>query len=179
MTMKIINRIPLLFLLLLFLGCSSNISLQEYFVSKSEDGNFLIVNIPASTLGIAQDSLSETDLEVLSSFHKLNILAYKADPANPEFMEQELTTIRSIVSAPPYEELMTVNDSRFSGKIIVVGEDVHLEEVVFFGQSPKAGFVLARVLGNEMTTKKVAKLAMLIQEENIDTEVFAGLQSFF
>jgi hypothetical protein len=173
------NKIPLLFLVLLFFGCSSEITLQEYFVSKAEDGNFLVVNIPTSALGVVQENLTESDQEVLSSFHKLNVLAYKVDSENPEFMKNELATIRSIVSAVPYEELMTVNDSRFSGKVIVVGEDVHLEEVVFLGQSPKFGFVLARVLGSQMTTEKVAKLTKLIQEENIDAEAFTGLRSFF
>jgi hypothetical protein len=173
------NRISQFFLVLLFLGCSSEISLQEYFVSKSEDGRFLLVNIPTSALGIAQQSLTQSDQEVLSSFHKLNILAYKVDPENPEFMDNELTTIRSIIDAGPFEELMTINDSRFSGKVIVVGEDIHLEEVVFFGQSPKAGFVLVRVLGNQMTSEKVAKMTKLIQKENIDAEAFAGLRSFF
>jgi ribosomal protein S8E len=139
----------------------------------------LIVNIPASALGIAKENLSESDVEVLESFHKLNILAYKADPNNPEFMEQELLTIRSIINIPPYEELMAVKDRRLSGKVIVVGKDTDLEEVVFFGHSPQAGFVLARVLGNQMTAQKVAQFTSLIQEENVDPEVFAGLQNFF
>ena len=174
------NKLPMLLLVTLFIGgCSSKISLQEYFVSKAEDGNFLIVNIPASALGIAHDSLSKSDQEVLESFHKLNILAYKANPEKPELMEQELHTIRSIINIPPYEELMAVKDKRLSGKIIVVGKDTDLEEVVFFGQSPQAGFVLARVLGDQMSTKKVAQLTALMQEENVDPKVFAGLQKFF
>lgn len=173
------NRLAPLFFALFLLGCSPKVSLQEYFVSKAEDGNFLIVNIPASALGIAQENLSESDMEVLESFHKLNILAYKADPNKPEFMEQEIHAIRSIINIPPYEELMAVKDRRLSGKVIVVGKDTDLEEVVFFGQSPQAGFVLARVLGDQMTTQKVAQLTSLIQEENVDPEVFAGLQKFF
>jgi hypothetical protein len=173
------NRFTLLFLVLFVWGCSPKASLQEYFVSKAEDANFLIVNIPASALGITQDSLNQSEREVLKSFHKLNILAYKADSSKPEFMEQELHSIRAIIDIPPYEELMAVKDKRLSGKVIVVGKDTELEEVVFFGQSPEAGFLLVRVLGDQMTTKKVAQLTRLIQEEDIDPTMFSGLQSFF
>ena len=74
---------------------------------------------------------------------------------------------------------MAVKDKRLSGKVIVVGKDTELEEVVFFGQSPEAGFLLVRVLGDQMTTKKVAQLTRLIQEEDIDPTMFSGLQSFF
>lgn len=173
------NRLAPLFLVFLIWGCSPKASLQEYFVSKAEDGNFLIVNIPTSTLGIPQDSLSVSDQAALSSFHKLNILVYKADLNNPDFMEQELNTIRSIIDAKPYEELMVLNDKRLSGKVIVVGQDNDLKEVVFFGQSPNLGFVLARVLGDQMTTKKVVQVASLVQEENVDSSIFTNLQSYF
>lgn len=173
------NKLAPVLLLLLLWSCSSGVSLQEYFVSKAEDENFLIVNIPASALGIVQDSLSESDKAVLSSFQKLNILAYKADPNNPELMKEELNTVRSVISIPKYEELMVVNDKRLSGRIVVSGEDTALEEVVFFGQSSQHGFVIARVLGNRMTSKKVARLASLVQEENVDPTVFANLVSFF
>ena len=43
---------------LTFLGCSKTQSIQEYYVAKSEDPNFLVIDIPTSFLGINNEVLN-------------------------------------------------------------------------------------------------------------------------
>ena len=42
-----------------FASCSKTQSIQSYYVEKSEDPNFLVIDIPTSILGINNEVLNE------------------------------------------------------------------------------------------------------------------------
>ena len=65
-----------------FVGCYKNQSIQEYYVAKSEDPNFLVIDIPTSILGINNEVLNEEEQAALDSFQKLNVLMFRKTAAN-------------------------------------------------------------------------------------------------
>jgi hypothetical protein len=54
-------------LIMLSVSCSSEPSLQSYFVEKSEDPNFISLTVPASILNIAVDSLEADQKAALAT----------------------------------------------------------------------------------------------------------------
>lgn len=151
--------------LFLFLGCTTTPSIQQYYVSKSEDPNFLVLDIPTSILGIDSNSLTQEEQEALSSFQKLNVLIFRKTATNAEKLPNELATIRTIIDGKNFDPLLVMNDRRYNGKLVLDGTVDHPDEIVFFGSADE-GFLLARLIGRNMQVEKAMLLANVIQRGN-------------
>jgi hypothetical protein len=106
---------------LAFVGCSKTQSIQEYYVAKSEDPNFLVIDIPTSILGINNEVLNEEEQAALDSFQKLNVLMFRKTAANADQFPEELKAIRQIIDGEQFDPLMTLSDRQFSGKLLLEG----------------------------------------------------------
>ena len=152
-------------LALALVGCSTTPSIQEYYVSKTEDPNFLVIDIPTSILGIDNSTLSAEEQDALNSFQKVNVLLFRKTPANADLLPEELTMVRSIIDAKTFEPLLVMNDRQYSGKLVLEGTVENPDELVFFGAAGE-GFVLARLIGRDMQVEKAMLLANVIQRGN-------------
>ena len=103
-----------------FVGCSKTQSIQEYYVAKSEDPNFLVIDIPTSILGINNEVLNEEEQAALDSFQKLNVLMFRKTAANADQFPEELKAIRQIIDGEHatktfgklvYNEKLSANNS--------------------------------------------------------------------
>lgn len=150
---------------LFFVGCSTSPSIQEYYVSKSEDPSFLILDIPTSILGIEENSLSEEEQEALSSFQKVNVLLFRKTEEISDKFDAELATVRHIMDNKDFESLLVLNDKQYSGKLVFEGTVDRPDEIIFFGSADQ-GFVIARLIGRKMQVDKAMLLANIIQREN-------------
>lgn len=148
----------------LLVSCSSGPSIQEYFVSKTEDPSFLIVDIPTSIFGIDKSTLTVEEQEVFSSFKKLNLLLFRKTDSNALLMQDELKTIRSIVDSNSFESLMVFSDKSYSGKLLMQGPDDRPNEILLFASSEE-GFLVTRLIGHKMQVDKALLLANIIQRE--------------
>ena len=106
---------------LAFLGCSKTDSIQEYYVAKSEDPNFLVIDIPTSFLGINNEVLNQEEQAALESFQKLNVLMFRKTGANSAQFPEELAAVRQIIDGEQFDPLMALSDSQFSGKLLFEG----------------------------------------------------------
>ena len=152
-------------LALALVGCSASPSIQEYYVSKTEDPSFLVIDIPTSILDIDSNTLSLEEQEALSSFQKLNVLLFRKTTANAEKFPEELAIVRSIIDAKTFEPLFVMSDRQYSGKLVLEGTVEHPDEIVFFGAADD-GFVLARLIGSDMQVDKAMLLANIVQRGN-------------
>ena len=158
------NKFWVLLVVAIVFGCSSTPSIQEYYVSKTEDPSFLVLDIPTSILGITTSSLTEEEQDALNSFQKFNVLLFRKTTSNAEQLPQELSTVRSIIDSNSFDPLLVMSDRQYSGKLVLEGNLENPDEIVFFGSS-EGGFVLARLIGNEMQVEKAMLLANMIQRE--------------
>lgn len=148
-----------------FTGCSKTQSIQEYYVAKSEDPNFLVIDIPTSILGINNEVLNDEEQAALDSFQKLNVLMFRKTAANAEQFPEELKTVREIVDGEQFDPLMVVSDRQFSGKLLLEGSVERPDEIVFFGSATNEGFLLARLIGSKMQVEKAVVLAKALERE--------------
>ncbi|MFL2572676.1 MAG: DUF4252 domain-containing protein [Flavobacteriaceae bacterium] len=148
-----------------FVGCSKTQSIQEYYVAKSEDLNFLVIDIPTSVLGINNEVLNHEEQAALDSFQKLNVLMFRKTAANADQFPEELKVILQIIDGEQFESLMTLNDRQFSGKLLLEGSVESPDEIVFFGSASDQGFLLARLIGSKMRVEKAIVLAKALEHE--------------
>ena len=159
------KKLLTLAVLVAFASCSKTQSIQSYYVEKSEDPNFLVIDIPTSILGINNEVLSEEEQAALDSFQKLNILMFRKTAANVEKFPKELKTVCEIIDVEQFDPLMVVSDRQFSGKLLLEGSVERPDEIVFLGSASDQGFLLARLIGSKMQVEKAIILSKALERE--------------
>lgn len=153
----------------LFLGCSQELTLQTYFVEHQEASGFMSVDIPISFLNPNKIALSDEQQEAIDSIDKLNMLAYSLKDGTDDEFNTELAIVKTILKAEKYNELMRGGNNS-EGKIYIkyIGEDSEIDELIIFGFSADNGFVVIRVLGDDMELSKIMELENIVDQ--LDTE---------
>lgn len=164
--MKTTQIILGLWISLLFVACSSTQSLQEYYIDSSENPNFLSVDLPVSLLNLKKADLTGEEKEALESLNKMNILAFKKDETNEAAYMTEKTKVKAILKNPEFNELMKMNTPYGKATIKYLGDDDAIDEVIIYGDSNEKGFVLVRVLGNDMNPAHLAKFMKAIEKSD-------------
>ncbi|MDY2587772.1 DUF4252 domain-containing protein [Winogradskyella aquimaris] len=176
-----INNIMLMLLLVVaFTSCNQGPTLQTYFVDNELKTGFLSVDAPVSLLNIDNIELTKEQKEAYQSINKLNVLAYRLDANNTEEYDVELAKVKAILKNPKYEELMrggNSTDGRFMVKFI--GEVDNVDELILFGNANDKGFVVARVLGNDMNAGKLMSLQSVLKEMDFENANLGGITDFF
>jgi len=165
--------------LLFMAGCSSTQTLQEYYVDKTENPNFLALDVPANILKLDEASLDETQRTALKSLRKLNILVFRKTPENGEEYKEETARVREILKNSDFKELMKLNTQYAKGVIKYTGDGDAIDEVVIYGDSQDSGFGLIRVLGDDMNPAHFMQLMQAVQKADVDGEGFKDLMGMF
>ncbi len=156
--------------LMAFAACNPTQSLQEYYVNNSENPNFLSVDLPVSLLNMEKAELTGEQREALQSLHKLNVLAFKKTDANSAEFQIEKAKVKSILNHTKFNELMKMNTSYGKATINYLGDDDAIDEVVIYGDSNEKGFLLVRVLGENMNPAKIAQFMQALQKSDYKGE---------
>jgi len=165
-----------LLVLLTFISCNSEPSLQKYFVENTENKGFIALDISPNILNVDKAKLSTEQTEALNSFDKMNILAFKANDKNQAQFETERAKIKAILKNPKYQELMKVGSGKDGASVSFVGTDENIEEFVIFANRKENGFAVVRVLGKDMNPSNIMTLMSVLKESKIDMEQLKPLQ---
>ncbi|WP_405382541.1 DUF4252 domain-containing protein [Maribacter sp. LLG6340-A2] len=177
--MKNLYWIFSLLLVIMVSSCSSRQSLQQYFVSSSENPNFMSFDVPASLLNMEKVNLSEAQEKTASSLKKLNILAFKKNEANTADYEVQKATIKTILKGDDFSELMKMNTAYGKATIQLKGDDDSIDEIVVYGDSDEKGLILIRVLGNDMNPASFVKLIKAMEKSELKGEGLEQLGNLF
>lgn len=151
----------------LLVACNNQPTIQEYYVQKQENDNFIAIDLPASLLKVEEGASEETK-KTMATIKKLNILAFKVNENNTAEYEAELAQIKSILKTDKYSDLMRMKHEGINIVINYQGEDDAIDEFLLLASDKNKGFALARVLGDKMQPEKIMKMANDFQ--NIDKE---------
>lgn len=162
------------------LSCNKGETLQEYYVANQENSDFILVDVPTSLISQDSELLDEKQKAVLKTVRKINIMAYplKNGKSTVAF-ESEKTKVTTILASDDYEELMKVSSDMGNMKLYFRGEEDAIDEVIVFASQDAKGFVIARLLGNDMNIADMATLAKTIQAGDIDVSKFDGVMDVF
>lgn len=173
---KITIYLGLFVMLLAGISCSSEASLQKYYIDNQSNKNFRSFDVPASVLKFKQDLPPEAE-EALASFKKFNVLAFKRDDTNQEAYIIEKKKVKTILKNSKFKELIRIKDKGMSLVIKYEGSDSAMDEVIVYASDKTKGFALVRVLGDNMEPAKIMKLATSIQ--SIDSDQLKDLGGLF
>lgn len=169
----------MLLLVVAYTSCNQGPTLQTYFVDNELKTGFLSVDAPISLLNLEKVELTKEQEEAYKSIDKLNALAYKLDVNNTAEYEIELAKVKAILKNPKYEELMrggNSTDGRFMIKFI--GEVNNVDELILFGNANDKGFVVVRVLGDDMNAGKLMSLQSVLKEMDFENANLTGITDF-
>ena len=166
-------------ILFLITACSSDQSLQEYFVENSENSNFMSFDVPTSVLNLKNAQLSSSEKDAINSLRKLNILAFKKKANNLNDYTIESEKIKAILKNDKYTDLMSFKTGFGNASIKYLGEEDAIDEVIVFGDNKDKGFAVVRVLGDDINPASIATLMTTIQKSNYKGEGFSKLSELF
>lgn len=173
-------------LLFVFLGlglisCNSGTTLEEYYVDQKENPDFVSVDIPASLISPNSDRLTSEQKRVLQTVKKVNILALPLKSDNQAEYDQETAKVKQMLSYDDFEQLMTVGKPSQRMQLYVKGDTDAIDEMVVFAKDDAKGFVLARLLGDDMNVGDLVKLAETMNKngDSLDLSQFEGVMDVF
>ena len=161
---------------MLVISCSNKPTLQKYFVENSESSDFIAVDLASSIINTDSINLTDSEKEALNSFDKLNILAFQKDSLSDVKYKSEKEKVKTILKSEEYEQLMRFGSSKNGGAVYLVGEDDSIDEFVLFATGDDQGFVVARVLGNNMNPSNIINLMDVLRKSDLNLEQLKPLQ---
>lgn len=163
---------------ILLASCSSQQSLQEYYVDSAENPNFLSIDLPASILKMDAVDLSPTQREAVESLRKFNLLAFRKNAENTPEYELEKKKVDQILKGNDFVELMKIKSKYGNGVIKYLGDEDAIDEVIIFGNQDEKGFALIRVLGKDMNPAHIMELMQAIQKSDYKGEGLGEIGEF-
>ena len=163
----------------LLTSCNDEPSLQKYFVEKTENKNFIALDLSPNMLNIDSSKLTADETAALKSFEKVNILAFKLNDSNKAEFESEKVKVSKILKEEKYQQLMKFGSGKDGASVSFVGDDEHIDEFVFYANKKETGFAVVRVLGKNMNPTGIMTLMSVLKNANVDIEQLKPLQQMF
>lgn len=164
--------------LVMLQACDKEKSVQEYYVEKQENNNFIAIDLPASLVSL-DETASEETRETLKTIKKLNVLAFKVNDSNRAEYEKEYAEVRKILKNDKYNELMRMKHEGVNVVINFEGNDEAVDEFILLASDQSRGFALARILGDKMQPAKIMKMAEDMKSLDADGSALAELGELF
>lgn len=155
-------------------SCNSNKSLQEYYVEKQSSDDFIAIDLPASLINL-NDDVSEESQETIKTLKKLNILAFKLSEDNTEKFTGESKELKEVLSNKKFNDLMRGKHENMSFSIKYLGDEDKIDEIVLFASESTKGFIVARILGDNMKLADIMKLMKDVEKFDTDNPAFAQI----
>jgi hypothetical protein len=180
MIQSIKKSIVVLFLVAAFTSCNQGPTLQTYYVDNELKPGFTSFDVPSSIVNVENVDMTEEQKEAYNSVDKLNVLTFMKEDTEAEDYKLELEKVQTILKDPKYEELMRGGnsvDGRFTVKFL--GDIDNIEELIIFGNATNKGFIIARILGDDMNASKLMSLSSVLKNANIEEDQLKGITDFF
>lgn len=164
---------------ILLASCNNEPSLQKYYVEKTENKNFIAVDLSPNMFNIDETKLADDEKAALKSFEKVNILAFKLNDKNKGEFETERIKLNEILKEEKYQQLMKYGSGKDGASVSFVGDDEHIDEFVFYANNKENGFAVVRVLGKDMNPTGIMTLMSVLKSADVDLEQLKPLQQMF
>ncbi|MBW2960609.1 DUF4252 domain-containing protein [Mesonia aestuariivivens] len=156
--MKNINKLCLLFTIVMLVACNKEPSLQKYYVEHQDDNNFVMLDVPSSLFLGDNSKLSEEDQKVIQSIKKANVLALPVTENKTKIYLKEKNTVESILNDEKYKVLMRFGSSGSNVRIMYLGDKDAIDEIIVYANDETKGFAVARLLGDDMNFSAIMNL---------------------
>lgn len=169
-----------MFLVAAFTSCNQGPTLQTYYVDNELKPGFASFDVPTSFINVENVDMTAEQKEAYNSVDKLNVLTFLKEDTDADEYKLELEKVKTILKDPKYEELMRGGNST-DGKFVVkfLGEVDNIDELIIFGHANNKGFMIARILGDDMNAGKLMSLSSVLENAKFEDTNLNGLTDFF
>ncbi len=157
-------------------SCESGPSLEKYYVKKSENPDFLTVDIASSIIKANPKNITAEQAGALERIEKLNVLMFKRNPKNLADYKAEKDSVSTILKAGKYDPLMKIGSGKNGASIYMKGKEEKTDEFVVNAYSEENGFAVIRLLGDEMTMNDIMAVMSLLKQSDFDVDELKPLQ---
>lgn len=180
MIQSIKKSVVVLFLVAAFTSCNQGPTLQTYYVDNELKPGFASFDVPTSFVNVENINMTEEQKEAYNSVDKLNVLTFMKADTDAEDYKLELEKVKTILKDPKYEELIRGGNST-DGKFVVkfLGDIENIDELIIFGSANNKGFMIARILGDDMNASKLMSLSSVLENVKFEDTDLNGLTDFF
>jgi hypothetical protein len=154
---QMLYLIPLLGMMV---ACSNDATIQTYYIDKSQSSDFISIDLPTS-LFTANADLTADERKTLDNLKKLNLLAFQVSEENQDMYYDELTTVQEILTNKKYSSLVTYNQGNQKIEFFAQENKDAIKEYIVFAHDNKLGFMVARVLGNNLDPNHMYEMMKL------------------
>lgn len=167
-----------LFVNALFISCSKQPTLQTFMVEHLEQNDIYNIDLSTDIVSLQEDFQTPENQEILQSIDKITLMAFKKNETTQEKYQSELAQLREILKNKKYDELMRVGKGSQGVKVCSIGGEMSLDEVVVLANDHEQGWLIVRILGDNMNPEKILNL---IQKTDINKGKlpFNDLERFF
>lgn len=162
---------PILSLVLfsiLLTSCQTN-SLQSFMVDHKSDDNFISIDFSLKTFVDNFDDLPQEQKEVFEDINKVNFLAFRKNESNSASYNEKRQELLDILGSEfDGNQLMSVNAEEGLMKMYADEVEDNAEEIVIFASSDDKGFMLFRLLGDDLNASNFYKLMTISDDMNFD-----------
>ncbi len=167
------NIISICFLAFILISCQSE-SLQSFMVDHKSDENFISVDFSLRTFVDNFDELDPEQKQIFEDVNKVNFLAFKKDESNASAYDAKKDKLLNILSSEFKEgQLMSMNVDGNQMQMFADNIDKTVEEIVVFASNNDKGFLVARLLGDDLNPENFMKLAKM--SGNMDFDSLSGM----
>lgn len=169
----------MLLLMVVVAACNRQPSLQKYMVDKRDSGEFISLDIPKSLFKFDSLALDNNQKEALKSVNKVNLLALKYDETRKALYETEKENINQILNTGNYKELARFKWDNINMILTYQGDENAVDEMIIFGSDNAKGFLLLRLLGDDMQPAQMTQLAFAMRGVDDSNPAFESLKGLF
>ena len=149
-------------------SCQTN-SLQSFMVDHKGDENFISLDFSLKTFVDNFDNLTPEQQAVFEDVRKVNFLAFKKDQTNAEAYDEKRNILMDILNDEFKDnQLMSVNTDGNQMKMYADNLDEKVKEIVVYAGNADKGFLVMRLLGDNLNPSNFYKLMQMSEEMNFD-----------
>ena len=151
------------------LSCQTN-SLQSFMVDHKDDENFISLDFSLRTFVGNFDNLTPEQQAVFDDVRKVNFLAFKKDEINvTAFTEKRDNLMEILRNQFSDSKLMSVNTRGNQMQMYADDLDDKVKEIVIYASNNDSGFLVMRLLGDDLNPSNFYKLMKMSEEMDFDT----------
>lgn len=139
-------------------------------VDHKSDDNFLSIDFSLRTFVDNFDDLPQEKKQLFEDINKVNFLAFRKNETNSTSYTEKREQLLGILSNEfEGNQLMSVNAEEGIIKMYADNVEDNAEEIIIFASSEDKGFMVFRLLGNDLNPSNFYKIMTMSDEMNFDS----------
>lgn len=176
MKMQFFKWISLVLITGLILSCSNQQSIQEFIIQEQDKPEIWSLDLSTRLIADQYEVTDQIDQEVLKKVRKINLIALplKDSVGNASIIDKYSTDnqhIKDILKQDKYQELFRFGKASQGFRVYSVGKGDRLDEIIIFGNDHDAGWLILRILGDDMQPKDIVKAFQNIDLSETDFNI--------